>query len=45
MEESLKDNGLIITWMEWEFTPGPTEEYMKESIKMIKSMDMESTLG
>jgi len=45
MEDSFKENGLIITWMEWVFTPGPMVAAIWASIKTIKRMDMEYING
>ena len=45
MGDSIKESGLIIIWREWEFIPGLMEGNMRESIKMIRSMDMVSIFG
>ena len=45
MEDSIKENGLTIIWMELEFTLGRTEDHTVESIKMTRNMDTVSTHG
>lgn len=45
MEDSIKDNGLIIIWMEWVFTHGLMEGAIWENTKTIRNTDMESING
>jgi len=45
MGESIRVSGLIIIWRELEFTRGLMGDAMKVSIKMIKSMALEFTVG
>jgi len=45
MGESIRVSGLIIIWRELEFTRGLMGDAMKVSIKMIKSMVLEFTVG
>jgi hypothetical protein len=45
MAGSIKVNGWITIWKEWESTLGKTEGDTKESIKMTKSMVTDSILG
>ena len=40
MEESFKENGLIIIWKEWVYIPGLMVGDMKENIKTTKNMVM-----
>jgi len=45
MEENIRVNGLITIWRVWESIHGRMVVDMKESTKMIRSMDMEFTHG
>ena len=45
MVQFTKANGATITCMAVVYTHGPTEGVMKETTKMIKSMDLVNTLG
>lgn len=45
MEEHIQDNGKIIICTEKEFTLGLTAVDMKDSMKWIRSMDMEFISG
>jgi len=45
MGESIRVSGLIIIWRGLEFTLGLMGDAMKVSIKMIKSMVLEFTVG
>jgi len=45
MEDSIKDNGLITTWMAWESIPGLMVDAIWENTKTIKNTGMESTSG
>lgn len=45
MVENTEESGSTTTWKDLDFTLGTMEEHSKGSIKMTKSMAMESTDG
>jgi len=45
MAENMRVTGRIIIWMDLVYIPGKMEECMKATIRKIKSMEKEFTLG